>query len=301
MKRLFIALSAAALLAVLSVFGVMFFLSPPTEPGVTTPPLRWSPAHLVVTLTPGDAERVEAVATVRSDIPATSVRVVPSLAPYVSVEPSNLGAVSAGSERRFEFFFDVPLDTPLGTIDGTLHLVSDNATTSLPLPITLNIWPILETDEVTFSYPPTFLETGTVGELIITPRESHTFIELPVATPGLPLVGTFGISIFPNPELLLLEEWFAKNVDPDGFLTRAGTFQLETLLDGRSILVFGAPVPSGYDDGPLPFAYVISQTRSNVASITLSQDHDLHLLGYPKTQDRLNLLRTVAETIIVPN
>jgi len=150
---------------------------PPPEPGVTTSLVSWSPAHLIVTLTPGDTKLTQATATIRSDILAISTEVVPSLASYVSVEPSSFPPLSAGSELTFELFFDVPLDTPLGTIDGTLHLVSGKATTSQPLPITLNIWPSLQGDGGVFQYPPSWAARSF-------PREPDKFPLLAVTSPA---------------------------------------------------------------------------------------------------------------------
>ena len=289
------------LLAVAVGLAVALLLTPEATPGPTAPSVAWNPDHLVVTLMPGETQQVLATATIRSDIPATSAEVVPALAPYVTATPNTLPALAAGAEQVFDLFVDVPLATDFQTIEGTLHLRAGAATSSRPLPITLNVWPLADAGVISIPYPPSLLQGGVVGDPITTVRGGgRLFVELPAAAAGFPLTGTFGILVHPNPEFLSLEAWFAVNVDPSGVLTAAGTFRLETFSDGRLILVGANPVPLEYDDEPLPYLYFPSPQGSQMASITLSDDHDLDLLGFPTKELQRGLLRTVAESIRFP-
>jgi len=139
MKRVFPLVLVAAV-----AFGLVgvFFLTPDLEPGpvAKTPPVAWEPHQLEINLTPQMLTTVaSATAHVQTDISATAIEMVPSLAPYVTASPSMLSPLAGGSQVSIELIASVPVGTPFGFIEGTLHLRSGSSTIARPLPVTLAI------------------------------------------------------------------------------------------------------------------------------------------------------------------
>ncbi len=69
-------------------------------------------------------------------------RVVPELAPYVSVFPSSFNNIPAGQSIPVQLIISIPKNTPVQTISGTIHLIESpgpGRTYPRPLPITLNL------------------------------------------------------------------------------------------------------------------------------------------------------------------
>lgn len=124
--------------------------------GSTKPPLRWTPDHVTVTLTPGETKELAVTVNASSNVPATGAQVVPSLAPYVSVFPGAGTAMTRGSQATFNLSVSVASGTPFQTIEGTLHLRSGSETIARPLPMTLNVWPSYSDPLAGYSlnYPP---------------------------------------------------------------------------------------------------------------------------------------------------
>lgn len=165
------AIAAGAVLALAALSFLVFTQSPwaqdvkPAKPvnesqsskesPSSTPYIAWTPDHLAVTLSPGDTKNVSATLTAQSAVPSTTVEVVPALAPYLTVNPNSLPALAKGSHQTLQLAFTIPSGTPLGTVDGTVHLRQGSSTVARPLPITLNIWPKVDAEDVRVTYPPT--------------------------------------------------------------------------------------------------------------------------------------------------
>src|SRR5262245_26246041 len=64
--------------------------------GTSAPPLAWTPSQLTVNLSAGASKDVTVTATAQSDIKNASVRVVPALAPFLSVSPSSIPSLAKG-------------------------------------------------------------------------------------------------------------------------------------------------------------------------------------------------------------
>lgn len=171
-------LTLSALLAASLVVLAMALVWPPqAAPGTTTPPISWTPNHLVVTLTPGDSESIQATASFLRPVPAMTAGVVPALTPYISVSPAAITPMSAGSSQVFDLSFTIPEGTPFQTIEGTLHLRSEADTVARPLPITLNIWPEFSdaTTGVSIGFPPDLLpEEMAVPPAPLGPGQAYT-------------------------------------------------------------------------------------------------------------------------------
>ena len=88
-----------------------------------------------------------------------------------------------------------------------------------------------------------------------------------------------------------------QSVDQDGILVNHETFRRDLSLDGRDMLIIDGPAPDGYSGEPLPFGYIISPNKDKVASIGLSNVHDLDAFGYQTVADRSTLLRYVLESV----
>src|SRR5206468_11964356 len=111
---------------------------PKAEPGTTTPPIVWSPTSLQVTIAPGVPTSVQVTALIRTKIPATTVNVVPALAPYVTTTPNSLTSLPAGSSQPIMVAVNVPDRTLPQVIQGTMQLRSQGALAQA-LPITVTI------------------------------------------------------------------------------------------------------------------------------------------------------------------
>lgn len=289
---------------------------------IALPPVAWVPDHLVVTVAPGDTNSAAATGTLT--VPAglgvvvlrqtLQAHVSDSLAPYITVSPNLLPQAVPLSitstnpvEQTFTFTAVVPAGTAYGSIDGALEfqpiqpLVSNApALPPVSLPISLNVWPVVNTGSLSFNYPAEILENGgTVGDpLVSTDEAGISFVDVPISTPGgAPLVD-FTIVIDPNVHGLPLESWFADQIDPDGLLRSAGTFRAETLPDGKQMMVLAAPFPPDYPDPIAVFAYVMAPGGGEVAGISLGQDNNLESLGYSTHESRQALERSIATTFV---
>src|SRR2546426_2188952 len=120
-------------LAAAGVFGV-------ASPAPAAPTIQWSPSGVSETVTQGGIKTAQVSFTSMQDLANVSVSIVKELAPYVSVSPSSLASIGAGTTATVTLTFSAPRDATLGTFDGTLHL-RDSRTYARPLPVTVTIAP----------------------------------------------------------------------------------------------------------------------------------------------------------------
>src|SRR2546422_3421535 len=120
-------------LAAAGVFGV-------ASPAPAAPTIQWSPSGVSETVTQGGIKTAQVSFTSMQDLANVSVSIVKELAPYVSVSPSSLASIGAGTTATVTLTFSAPRDATLGTFDGTLHL-GDSRTYARPLPVTVTIAP----------------------------------------------------------------------------------------------------------------------------------------------------------------
>lgn len=108
-------------------------------------------------------------------------------------------------------------------------------------------------------------------------------------------VSLVGISIYRNSSSASLQQWFESNVDVNGILAVAGTFQQRQLANGFMALVLVGPVPRQYlaVSGPVDQIYMISPTGDRVVSITQAQEQQVGAFGY----DWATLSEQILETL----
>jgi hypothetical protein len=158
-------------------------------------------------------------------------------------------------------------------------------------------WLSTQAGSITISFPPTLTANGTVDAPIVNQLPSGVFLEIPVSAPGGTTTSALGIVVEANPTLSSLEQWFTDHIDPAGVLAAAQTYSAQDLGDGRRMLVFVGSLPAEYDGVELAYGYVMSRARDRVASVTSSQDHELHLVGYATAEQHEQLLRAIAQTL----
>jgi hypothetical protein len=90
----------------------------------------------------------------------------------------------------------------------------------------------------------------------------------------------FSLLAFANSSRDSLPLWFSKNIDPDGSLMAAGTFEQQTLQNGRPAFVRVARLPTTYQGGPVAQAYMLSSSEEYVLAIIGSQTAQLTEFGY---------------------
>lgn len=149
---------AVGLTVTLLVAGCMILLALPSS---ASPQLTWRIPSLDLGVPPGEQLPLRVAATAEDDLPASIIEVTPSLAPYVvSISPSTLPSLSAGSQIELELLFSIPKQEPFSEVDGTLHIKDrttpggKGSTRARTLPIVLTIGELL--------YPP---DPGEAGRL----------------------------------------------------------------------------------------------------------------------------------------
>lgn len=312
MKRLLAVAGTIAAIALLAVVMLALFSTSahpaPVGPQPSPPVMQkgggkvsWSPDHLVVTMAPGDTKTVQV--TVSATVPATQAWVAPALAPYLTAQPPALPSMRSDSEGSLSLVFSVPTSTPYQAIDGTVHLRAGSSTVPRPLPVTLAIWPKASASGVTVNFPPNLLDHATaMGIKAVGPDESggeltSQLVKLQFAALDHPLATTFGIFVHPNSQHLTLQQWFSLNIDPGSILASANAYHIEQLSDGRPVLILSGPIPAEYEDASLPFAYTTTLDTEWVIGISMSDVHELDLLGYPTIADQETLMKAILGTI----
>jgi len=144
-----IALLVTALAVFISYFNQP---SPQASPG---PTINWTPIKITETISPSDSKLVGVSFVPDKDLNNVVVFVVPELQPYVEVNPNSFAHVSAGAPIVLTIEFSAPFAAELGNFEGSIH-IKNSRTYPKPLPINLNIWDKLTSEEGEFSinYPP---------------------------------------------------------------------------------------------------------------------------------------------------
>lgn len=208
--KLFVALPV--LLA--GVVAVAFFLYAP--PSVATPSVSWSPSSLSQTVTAGQSTTTTATFTANENAQNVTVRVVPEIAPYVTVSPSSFANITKGASYPVTVTFSAPATTSPTTVNGTIQLRQEKGTLAKPLPVTLGVvWPIFDGGEdlgFSIQYPPEWIVTSRVntvefsnvserGELSESTLQTESFLQ---------------VRLLPNenPKMLSVGEWFDESMRP---------------------------------------------------------------------------------------
>jgi hypothetical protein len=199
------------------------------------PAILWEPRSIDVPGIPGQSATTHVTATFRSDTPATTVWITPSLSDYITVEPASLGPQAAGSEVMFTIHSNLPVGSDVSHRGGTLHLRDGHRTIARPLNVNLQPWPSrqLEMPRVPLTYrvPP--------GWTVL--EDSLGAILLPVAdgdvTEGVPAIA---IVIHDNPTRAFLPEFLAAHNEGWYILHYRMS---HILVDGRDSLLAEVETP----------------------------------------------------------
>ena len=105
------------------------------------PTITWNPKKVehVIGLGQSANDNVEVTFVSTTALSSVSLSVVPTLAPFVRVEPTVLPSVQAGTPYTVTLRFVIPPGSLQGIYSGTLHIRLNNATLARPLPVTLTV------------------------------------------------------------------------------------------------------------------------------------------------------------------
>jgi hypothetical protein len=202
--------------------------------GLTTishPPIVWEPASLEVPGIPGQQASVQVRATIRSDLPALTAWLTPSLSDYLTVEPASFGPQAAGTEVTLTIRSTLPPGSTIGDRGGTLHLRDGNRTVARPIPLRLTAWP-------------RFIDPAT-GFIIYQPpgsQDAPVSLGQPGFLTGLTIHVTDGVTVsvltYDNPGTLDLTAWYVSTLaDREYSVSDAATRVMTlTTVGGREAL-----------------------------------------------------------------
>ena len=157
-KKTFVGGTIAALFGAVLIAVFLLYSSPaPAGP----PIVSWMPPSVVQDVVAGESVTTTASFTATRNLSGVVVRVVPEIAPYVTVSPTAFSSITKGSTYTLNVTLTTPADALPTSTDGTIQLRSgsdQNNTYAKPLPVKLNVvWPTFDggTDlsGVSFSYP----------------------------------------------------------------------------------------------------------------------------------------------------
>lgn len=192
---------------VLALFGaaLAFFLYSPASDA--NPTVGWTPSSLYASLAAGESTTTTATFIPSANATNVTVRVVPSLAPYVSMSPASFPSVQKGTSYTVAVTMTAPVDLVVGAYDGTIHLRQENRTLAQPLPVVMEVvWPTFDGGEdlgFSIQYPPGwYVDTRYANSIAFSnsddlslPREERAFFRV------LRLENA-------NPPQLPIDEWF---------------------------------------------------------------------------------------------
>lgn len=238
-----------------------------------------------------------------SNVPATVIRIVPEIAPYVTVTPTNLGALRKGQQVSITLKFAAPITALPLAASGTAQLRandSTSATVAQPLPLSVRIvLPTFSdpTQPIQFSYA----DFGRPATINMLTQQDATMARVSLETTPGTVVSEYAISLFPNPTMQPLFSWFAQNIDPSGVLLSSQAFHAELLPNGAQALVLRGPVPDSHTEqnGPVAEVYANSLGGATILSAFRSQVNDLQELGI--TDEALRaLFKAILGTVVTP-
>jgi len=101
------------------------------------PPINWNPSSVSQTVLIGTTSSVEVTFTAAQPLSNVSVRVVPELAAFIAVSPSEYSAIPADVPQTITLLFSVPKGTPIETLVGAIQLRGEGGINPKPLPVIL--------------------------------------------------------------------------------------------------------------------------------------------------------------------
>lgn len=206
MKHRVIAISIGLLIVAAVVGGVVYWewgagskliVGPP--PAAAKPAITWSPASLDETISPSDTKTVEVLFTPSEDLANVALKVVPELQPFVQASPLSFPALVKGQTVSVQLTVSAVTGSPLGTFEGTVHLVDGSGTRRLarPLSVVVRVWQRISEpiSGITLIVPPDLITAASEDNLIFARTEAENLpplfvvyvIDTPLEISGLPL------------------------------------------------------------------------------------------------------------------
>jgi hypothetical protein len=282
----------AVLVAGVLVFVVVLFTY---SPAPAAPTISWTPSEVVETIGQGETKTTVVSFTSEDDLEDVVVWIVPELSPYVSASPSSFSSINEGDTLSLTLTFSAPTDAPLGTLEGTLHLreseeendESENdkdkgkkgdggeddgddddeddlgETLAQPLPITINVWSIVQQEGYALLYPPDFeiSEASDDQNLgLISPSTQSA-----ISSNAIEAFDDISLVVVENPEDLPVSE-FAKRYD-DGWFENYVSKE-EIVIGGRSAVRYS---DIGAVPGRAPMVAVFIDGDSHVFIFTINR------------------------------
>jgi hypothetical protein len=104
------------------------------------------------------------------------------------------------------------------------------------------------------------------------------------------------VSEYPNTSGMTLQQWFETDVDVNGLLLAAGTFQSQQYPNGVSALTLAGPIPSQYLSvgAPTEEVYAMSPDGKYVITMTEAQNAQISDYGYSSIPLLEQILSTMA-------
>ena len=257
MKRIFLLMSV--LLAAGITTGFLIFTSIQSF-AAPSPVITWIPTLVSENVSPLEEKSINVSFTSSANLSNIAVIITPKLRPYIESEPSIFPSISAGITTTLRLKVMAAANAPLGIVNGVIRLVStvkSNATYAQPLHIKLQIGKKFTYEDFSFLYP----SFGVPSEELIRTDGGNIIIDVKLlAASGEEFVSQFGLILHENMGYLNLIDWFLQNVDLTGTLISSGSFTLQSLPNGISVLVHTGSIPAEHlaQYGPIADFYGIS-------------------------------------------
>lgn len=103
--------------------------------------ITWTPPKIEEEQFPGTAKVLTAMFTSKKDLENIQLWIVPELEDFLTVVPDHFDRINKGEAKQIAIIASVPLDTSIGSYDGTIHLKAKKSNRTYPqtLKIILNI------------------------------------------------------------------------------------------------------------------------------------------------------------------
>jgi hypothetical protein len=219
------------LLAILVLGSVGAGLVTYSPPSVADPTVSWSPASIYQSVGAGQSTTTTATFTATEDASNVAVRVVPALAPYVSVTPTSFSSIAKGMSYPVNIAVAASATAPLGTTTGTIQLKQGSATIAKPLPVSVDVvWPTFDGGQdlgFSIQYPPGWnVQPSGVGV------ELRGYVNNDMDEPHYMFETLFRTGV--NPDQLPLATWFVQYLPDLQSLVESTT---TGSIDGHDTLV----------------------------------------------------------------
>lgn len=161
-------------------------------------------------------------------------------------------------------------------------------------------WPAKSVSDVTVTVPLPAENVGTptAASTAGTGLSGYEMVVVPLQDTVGSSTDAFHLLVEDNNSNASLSAWFAANVDPNGTLTAAGTYEFVSFPDGREALLSGASIPETYEGPPLPAAFLMAADRSKVVSVMFTTENNLDALGYADPDAARRLLRDLVAGLV---